>query len=48
MIKFWNKLPKDVKLSGSVDYFKVNLQEYKTSNKSRTMSGQNRVLCRVE
>ena len=53
MINFWNKLPKDVKLSGSVDNFKVNLQDYKISNESKTISGNfwdvsHEVLSRIE
>ena len=53
VINYWNKLPKDVKLSGSVDNFKVNLQDYKISNESKTISGNfwdvsHEVLSRIE
>ena len=52
-MKFWNKLPKDVKLSGSVDTFKINLQGYKTNNENNTMNGNfwdvsHEVLTRIE
>ena len=39
VINFWNKLPNDVKLSHSVNSFKVNLNEYKASNKSNGING---------
>ena len=31
VIRYWNKLPNEVKCSESVDQFKVNLECYKTS-----------------
>ena len=53
VINFWNKLPNDVKLSGSVGSFKVNLEEYKRNNVNNSRIGNfwdvsDEVLFRIE
>ena len=53
VINFWNKLPNNVKMSSSVDNFKINLEEFKVAN-LQIKSGENfwdvsdEVLSRIE